>query len=158
MKNWMLYVFTLGFAAYWASNLLLWFPWSYSTGLGITLMLTLAPILWAYVTFLALKTYPKTKLLNGALKIALIFLLLAVVIDYIFFGIIRNAMEQLYHPTTFYGYGFLICLPFIIALFFKSKIVRLKKAITKSDIIKAGISGIVSLVILTLIIVLGIEI
>ena len=158
MKNWTLYVFTLGFAVYWASNLLLWFPWSYSTGLGITLMLTLAPILWAYVTFLALKTYPKTKLLNGALIIALIFLFLAVVMDYIFFGIIRNTMEQLYHPTTFYGYGFLICLPFIIALFFKSKIVRLKKVMTKSDCIKAGISGIVSLGILTLIIVLGIEI
>lgn len=158
MKNWMLYVFILGFAAYWASNLLLWYPWSYSPGLGITLMLTLAPILWAYMTFLALKSYPKTKLLNGALKIALIFLLLAVVMDYIFFGIIRNAMEQLYHPTTFYGYAFLICLPFIVALFFKSKIVRLKKEMTKSDIIKAGISGIVSLVILTLIIILGIEI
>ena len=110
------------------------------------------------MTFLALKTYPKTKLLNGALIIALIFLFLAVVMDYIFFGIIRNTMEQLYHPTTFYGYGFLICLPFIIALFFKSKIVRLKKVMTKSDCIKAGISGIVSLGILTLIIVLGIEI
>jgi len=121
-------------------------------------MLTLAPILWPYVTFLALKTYPKTKLLNGAIIIALIFLFLAVVMDFIFFGIIRNAMEQLYHPTTFYGYGFLICSPFIIALFFKSKIVQLKKAITKSDFIKTGISGIVSFVILTLIIVLGIEI
>lgn len=158
MKNWTLYVFTLGFAVYWASNLLLWFPWSYSTELGITLMLTLAPILWAYVTFLALKTYPKRKLLNGALKIALVFLLLAAVMDYIFFGIIRNAMEQLYHLTTFYGYAFLICLPLIIAIFFKSKIVRLKKVITNSDFIKAGISGIVSLGILTLIIVLGIEI
>jgi len=154
----MLYLFILGFAAYWASNLLLWFPWSYSTGLGITLMLTLAPILWAYVTFLALRTYPKTKPLNGALKIALIFLLLAVVMDYIFFGIIRNAMKQLYHPTTFYGYGFLICLPIVIALFFKRKIVRLKKEMTISDIIKAGMSGIASLVILTSIIILGIEI
>lgn len=158
MKNWILYVFTLGFAAYWASNLLLWFPWSYSTTLGITLMLTLAPTLWAYVTFLALKTYPKTELLKGALIIVLIFLLLAVIMDYIFFGLIRNAMEQLYHPTTFYGYGFLIVWPFILALIFKKKIFGLKKVSTNSDIIKAGISGLICFGTLTLIIILGIEI
>lgn len=158
MKNWILYVFTLGFAVYWASNLLLWFPWSYSTTLGITLMLTLGPILWAYVTFLALKTYPKAELPNGALIIALIFLLLAVIMDYIFFGLIRNAMEELYHPTTFYGYGFLILWPFIMALIFKKKILGLKKVIANSDIIKAGIGGLICFGTLTLIIILGIEI
>ena len=158
MKIWILYVFTLGFAVYWASNLLLWFPWSYSATLGIILMLSLAPILWAYTTFLALKTYPETNLIKGASIIALIFLLLAVVMDYIFFGLIRNAMEQLYHPTTFYGYGFLISLPFILALIFKNPILRHKKTITNLDIIKAAISGIAFFGILTLIIVLGIKI
>ena len=43
MKKWVLYTLTLGFATYWASNLLLWFPWSYSITLGIVLMLTIAP-------------------------------------------------------------------------------------------------------------------
>lgn len=148
----------LGFAIYWASNLLLWFPWSYSTTLGITLMLTIAPILWAYVIFLALKTYPKAELLKGSLIIALIFLLLAVIMDYIFFGLIRNAMEELYHPTTFYGYGFLAVWPFILALIFKKKVLSQKKIATNSDIIKAGISGLICFGVLTLIIVLGIEI
>lgn len=158
MKKWILYIITLGFAAYWASNLILWIPWSYSTTLGITLMLTVAPFLWAYVTYLALKTYPKVELLKGSSIIALVFLLLAVIMDYIFFGHIRNALEELYHPTTFYGYGFLIIWPLILALIFKKKISKGKKATTNPDIIKAGISGLICFGALTLIIILGIEI
>ena len=158
MNKWILYTLSLGFAAYWASNLLLWFPWSSSPTLGITLMLTLAPVLWAYMTFLSLKTYPKAQLIKGALIIALIFLLLAVIMDYIFFGLIRNAMEELYHPTTFYGYGFLIIWPLILALIFKKKIIRLNKTTSNLDIIKAGISGLLCFGALTLIIILGIEI
>jgi len=158
MWKWTLYTLTLGFAAYWASNLLLWFPWSYSTELGIILMLTLGPILWAFITFLSLKTYPNTDLGKGASIIVLIFLLLAVIMDYIFFGLIRNAMEQLYHPTTFYGYGFLLVWPFILVFIFKNKILRLKKTTSNLDIIKAAVSGLACFGILTLIIILGIEV
>jgi hypothetical protein len=158
MKKWLLYVFTLGLAVYWASNLILWFPWSYNTTLGITLMLTINPFLWAYATFLALKTYPKSNLINGALIISLIFLLLPSIMDYIFFGLIRNAMEQLYHPTTFYGYGFLISLPFVLVLILNNRISRLKKTTKNSDIVKAVISGLACFGILILIIVLDIKI
>lgn len=158
MNKWILYTAILGFAVYWASNLLLWFPWSYSTTLGMTLMLTLAPVLWAYVIVLALRSYPKMELLRGALIVAVIFLLLAVVMDYLFFGLIRNAMDELYHPTTLYGYGFLAAFPFILAFLLKRKILGRKKMATTRDILKAGISGLFCLVTLTLIIVLGIEI
>ncbi|WP_369995171.1 hypothetical protein [Winogradskyella sp.] len=158
MKKWVLYIFVLGFATYWASNLILWFPWSYSTTLGVTLMLTVAPLLWAYATLLALKTYPKNRLLKGALIIALIFLLLAAIMDYIFFGHIRNAMKELYHPTTFYGYGFLLFWPLILALIFKNKISKWKKNTANIDLIKAGISGMICFGVLTFIIILGIEI
>ena len=158
MNKWILYTLNLGFAAYWASNLLLWFPWSYNPTLGITLMLTIAPFLWAYLTFLALKTYPKAELLTGASIISLIFLLLAVITDYIFFGLIRNAMDKLYQPTTFYGYAFLIVWPFILALTFKKKISGVTKSASNIDIIKAGISGLICFGTLTLIIILGIEI
>lgn len=158
MKKWILYLLILGFATYWASNLILWFPWSYSSTLGITLMLTVAPLLWAYVTYLALKTYPKDELLKAALIIALVFLLLAVIMDYIFFVHIRNASEELYHPTTFYGYGFLIIWPLILALIFKKEISKRKRITTHSDIIKAGISGLICFGALTLIIILEIEI
>ena len=158
MKKWILYVIVLGFATYWASNLILWFPWSHSTILGITLMLTVAPLLWAYATFLGLKTYPKDGLLKGALTIAFVFLLLAAIMDYIFFGHIRNAMEELYHPTTFYGYGFLLFWPLVLALVLKKKISRWKKNTTNIDLIKAGISGLICFGVLTLFIMLGIEI
>ena len=158
MYKWILYITILGFAVYWASNLLLWFPWSYSTTLGMTLMLTMAPVLWAYVILLGLRSYPKMELLKGALIVAIIFLLLAVVMDYIFFGLIRNAMDELYHPTTLYGYGFLAAFPFILAILFKRKILGRKKMVTNSDILKAGISGLFCIGILTLIIILGIGI
>jgi hypothetical protein len=157
MKKWILYIIVLGFSAYWASNLLLWFPWSYSSILGITLMLTLAPVLWAYVTFLGLQTYPKSNLLKAALSIAFIFLLMSVVMDYIFFGLIRNAMEDLYQPTTFYGYGFLIVWPILLALIFNKRLSQ-KRTLANPKIIKTAIYGLFFLVILTLIIILGIEI
>jgi len=157
MKKWIFYTFIIGFAAYWASNLILWFPWSYSSTLGVTLMLTVTPVLWAYVTFLALKTFPENKIVKGALIISLIFLFLAVIMDYVFFGLIRNAMEQLYQHTTFYGYGFLIFWPFLLALIFRKRITQFKRPATNTHILKAGIWGIICFGILTLIIVLGSE-
>ena len=158
MKKWIAYTFILAFAAYWASNLLLWFPWSYSTTLGITLMLTVAPLIWAYITFLALKSYPQISLYKGAAIIALVLLLSAVIMNYVFFGLIRDAMEELYHPTTFYGYGFLVFWPFLLAFVFRKKLLGLKKEITNTAIFQAAISGLVCLGVLVLIIVFGIEI
>jgi len=158
MKKWILYLTILGFATYWASNLMLWFPWSYSAALGITLMLTLGVALWAFVTFLALKTYPGTELLKGSLIIALMFLFISVVMDYIFFGLIRDAMEELYHATTFYGYGFLLTWPFVLALIFKKKILKEKRNTADADIIWAGVCGLICFGALTLIIVFKIEI
>ncbi len=97
------------------------------------------------------------KILPGAVLNSLIFLFIAATMDYLFFGLIRNAMEDLYHPTTFYGYGFMICLPFIAVLGFRKKIERYKKDIVKSDFVKAGTIGVVCLKLLTLIITLQIE-
>ncbi len=158
MNKWVLYTLTLGFAAYWASNLILWYPWSYSTTLGMTLMLTATPILWGYVAFLAIRAYPKNELLRGAMAVAILFLLLAAVLDYFFFGHIRNAMEELYHPTTFYGYGFLLAVPFGLALLLKKKIREGRREVTNPDIVKAGITGLICGGILTGIILLGLEI
>lgn len=157
MKKWILYNFIVGFAVYWASNLLLWFPWSINTWFGITLMLTVSPILWVFSTFLCLRTFPKEKLINGAILNSIIFLLLAVIMDYIFFGLIRNAMEQLYHPTTFYGYGFLVGLPFIGILGFRKKIEQNKRNIHNPDFIKAGTIGLICFGLLTLIIIYKIK-
>lgn len=158
MKNWILYTFIIGFSAYWASNLLLWFPWSYSSILGITLMLTISPLLWTYATFLTLRTYPNSKLFKGAFIVSIIFLLSAVIMDYIFFGIIRNTMEDLYQPTTFYGYGFLLALPFILITAFRNKFQDIKRNLIKSDFSKSILIGFFCFCVLALIIILGIKI
>lgn len=158
MNKWIIYISALGFTAYWASNLQLWFPWSYSTTLGITLMLTVSPVLWAYASYLALKTYPSSGLIKGASLVALVFLVLAVIMDFIFFGIIRNAMEELYHPTTFYGYGFLMVLPILIAFIYRKKKSRSKGILLTQNVIKTGVTGFVLMLVLRLIIILEITI
>ena len=143
MTKWTLYVLTSGFAVYWASNLLLWFPWSYGAVLGMTLMLTVAPVLWGYVVFLCLRTYPGRSPLGGAARVAAVLLVLAVVMDYVFFGLIRNALGQLYHPTTLYGYGFLACLPFLIGWMFRDGIGRGRRVVGNRDLLAAGVGGLV---------------
>ena len=158
MTKWSLYVLLSGFAVYWASNLLLWFPWSHSAALGMTLMLTVAPVLWGYVAFLCLRTYPGEALPGGAARVATVLLVLAVVMDYIFFGLIRNALQQLYHPTTLYAYGFLACLPFIVGWIFRGRIDRGRRAVGTTDLLAAGVGGLACFGALTSIIVLGIGI
>ena len=158
MTKWTLFVTTAGFAVYWASNLLLWFPWSYSATLGMTLMLTAAPVLWAYVVFLCLRTYPGGAPLAGAAGVAAILLVLSVVMDYVFFGLIRNALEELYHPTTLYAYGFLVCLPFLVGKMFGRRIGQGRRVVEDRDLLVSGVVGLACCGVLALIIVFGIEI
>jgi hypothetical protein len=76
----------------------------------------------------------------------------AVVSDYIFFGLIRGAMDDLYQPTTFYGYGFLIIMPFLELLFFKKLIIKKRCPLTANNFISFGAIGLFSLLILIVII------
>ncbi len=158
MKAWLIYIILLVFAVYWVSNLFLWYPWSYDSTLGMILMLTVAPVAWAYTIYLALITYPKNQLIKGAFIIAIVFVLSAIVLDFIFFGVIRNAIEELYHPTTLYGYGFLLMLPFIIAVLMRRKISLNKKKVKKKGQLKAGVVGVLCLSVIILIIVLDLQI
>lgn len=82
-------------------------------------MLSVTPILWAYTTFRSLLTYPGRRSWGAVAVISSIYLLIAVLFDLVFFGIVRGAMEQLLHPTTFYGYGFLIFWAIILFLIFR---------------------------------------
>lgn len=157
MIKWIFYTSVVGFAVYWVSNLLLWYPWSYSTYLGMTLMLTVSPLLWAYSVFLCLKAYPKNNLLSAATIIAVILLMLSVIMDYLFFGIIRKAIEELYHPTTFYGYGFVMVLPFLISIIFKKRISQSKRDLTNIAFVKPALVGVACLFTLTLIILLDLN-
>ena len=127
-KQWFALTFIIAFATYWLVNLLLWYPWSFSPTLGITLMLTVSPVLWGYVIYKCLKKYSGIYLFRGALWVSLIFIFVAVAGDYLFFGIMRNAMAELYQPTTFYGYVFLFSLPYIVIYIFPKKL-RIKEGI-----------------------------
>lgn len=150
MKKWILYVLLLGFAAYWASNLILWFPWSYSAALGITLMLTVTPLLWAYTAYRSLVTYPGKSPVQSISIVIAIFLLVAIIFDYVLFAIIRGALEQLYQPTTFYGYGFLVFWPILVLFVFRNGFSG--KCIERSHLFYSGFTGVTCLVVITLII------
>ena len=152
MRIWAFYVLSLAFSAYWASNLVLWFPWSYSPALGITMMLTVTPLLWAYVTILGLRAYPEKNIKFAAFILAAVFLSVAIVADYIFFGLIRGGLEDLYQPTTFYGYGFLIFWPIAIATIFSKQIHCTMYLLKRKNIPHAIIPGAGCLVALILII------
>lgn len=158
MKKWIIYNFIVAFAVYWLSNLLLWFPWSFNPTFGMILMLTLGTTLWAVASYFCLIYFPEKKIIKGALINAFILLFSAIIMDFVFFGIIRNAMEELYHITTLYGYVFLLILPIIIAILFRKKITENDKELTRPLFIKAATLGIFCLAQLILIIILDINI
>lgn len=156
--KWLLLNLTVSFSFYWIGNLILWFPWSINPNLGITLMLTVAPLLWGIGIYYCLIRYPGDKLIKGAIINSLVLLINAVIEDYIFFGLIRKATHDLYQPTTFYGYAFLMTIPFIEIIIFKNQIIKQKRQIKANDFSLFGILGAVCLVILIVIIRLDIKI
>jgi hypothetical protein len=150
--KWLLFNLTVAFSLYWTGNLLLWFPWSINANLGIGLMLTIMPFLWGIGIYYCLISYTGKKILTGAIINSTIMLVSAVVSDYIFFGLIRGAMVDLYQPTTFYGYGFLILMPFLELLIFKKLINKKRYPLTARSFISSGAIGLFSLLLLTAII------
>ncbi|MGE5456792.1 MAG: hypothetical protein ACM3RX_00395 [Methanococcaceae archaeon] len=156
--KWLLCNLTVAFSLYWAGNLLLWFPWSSNANLGIGLMLTIMPLLWGIGIYYCLIRYKGEKILTGVIINSIIMLVSAVVSDYIFFGLIRGALDDLYQPATFYGYGFLIIMPFLELLFFKKLIIKKRCLFTTDNFISAGAIGLFSILILIAIIKFDIKI
>jgi len=154
--KWFLYNLIMAFSLYWIGNLILWFPWSINANLGIGLMLTIMPLLWGVGIYYCLIRYKGRKALNGAIISSIIMLIIAIIADYIFFGLIRGSLNDLYQPTTFYGYGFLFALPFIEILFFRKKINKKKRQIKTNDFFLIGTLGTICL--LTLIIIIKYDI
>ena len=156
--KWLLYNLTVAFSIYWTGNLILWFPWSINTNLGIGLMLTIMPLIWGIGVYHCLIRYNGQKVITGVIINSIIMLINAVIADYIFFGLIRGALDDLYQPTTFYGYSFLLALPFIEILFFRKLIIKNKRQIKVKDFFLLGTLGTVCLLIIILIIRLDIKI
>jgi len=153
MGKWLLYNFAVAFAIYWTGNIILWFPWSISTNLGIAMMLSVMPLLWAFGMYLCLIRYNGKNLLTGCALTALIMVISSVILDFVFFGLIREAWNDLYKPTTFYGYGFLAVLPFIEFFLLRKVILRKKRNILAKDFIPLGIVSLVGIIIQTIILV-----
>lgn len=157
-REWVLFDAVVAFGLYWASNLLLWFPWSVSALLGMTLMLTVSPLLWAYGTYQCLIRDPSSRPLCGAVTIALVFTVTSAILDFLFFGLIRGAMQELYHPTTLAGYGFLLVLPFAEAYLLKRRIRAKKLRIRRREFLLFGGPGLLFLLAIALIIGFNIEV
>lgn len=147
MKKWILYNLTVGFALYWTGNIILWYPWSVNANLGIAMMLTIMPLFWGLGIYQCLIRYSGKNIVVAGIFTALTMLVSSIILDYIFFGLIRGAWNDLYKPTTFYGYGFLVLLPFIDLLLFKKNILRKRRNILVKDFIFLGIVGCTSLII-----------
>jgi hypothetical protein len=116
------------------------------------LMLTVMPWLWGIGIYHCLIRFKGEKILTGVIINSIIILITAIVADYLFFGLIRGAKDDLYQPTTFYGYGFLVLMPFLELVFFKKIIIRNRRSVTATDFISVGSIGLISLLILTAII------
>lgn len=155
--KWLLYNLTVSSSIYWTGNLILWFPWSINTYLGIALMFTLVPLLWGIGIYNCLIRYQGEKLITGVIINSVIILINAGIEDYIFFGLIRGAMKDLYQPITFFGYAYLVTIPYIELLLFRKLIIVKKREIVANDFIMIGAPGAVCLIILTVIIKFNIQ-
>jgi hypothetical protein len=145
------------FAVYWLSNLLLWYPWSVNEILGQILMLTINPLLWSYASFQCIVRYPGTKRIHGVLLNSLTFVLESIASDLIFFVVIRHSADKLLSRTTYYAWGFVLVLPFIIYLLFRKAINSGNKQLVMRDFWKPLFIGSISFAVITLILELGIK-
>jgi hypothetical protein len=157
MKKWILYNLSLGFAVYWASNLLLWYPWSVNETLGQILMLTICPIMWIYASYRCIINYPRNNNLNGALLNGLFFAGEAILSDLLFFGVIRGVMDKLLLPTTLFAWGWGLILPLIIYFLFKKKIAKNKRKLTNVDFRVPLSIGLLCLIVIVIILLLNIQ-
>ena len=150
-RLWMPYTALTAFALYWVSNLILWIPWSISENLGIALMLSVSPLLWSFGIYQCLKRYTGNRMTRAALSTAFIILAVSAISDFIFFGLIRGAIEHLYKPTTFFGYLYLLGLPFAVLALSGPRLDNRKPA-QKKDLYCCGITGIACMLLITAII------
>lgn len=148
--QWPLTVVFTAISLYWLSNAMRWYPWIISPTLGMVLMLTAGTALWAGGIYFCLECYSGTKLLRAAVYTALVMLLISALSDFLFFGIIRGAMQELYHATTLYGYGFVVSLSFLEELMLKKHFAR-PISLSKSRVILSLVPGIGAFLLLTLV-------
>lgn len=157
ISKWILYNILVCFTVYWLSNVILWYPWSMNERLGQILMLTINPILWGYASYNCIITFPKENILRGILLNSLIFEIVAIGSDLLFFAAIRNAMDKLMQPTTIYGWMFVFFFPFVFYLLFGKRILKNKKKLEKTDFLIPLYIGVICFAIIVIILVFNIK-
>lgn len=156
-SKWILYNLVVCFAVYWLSNLILWYPWSMNETFGQILMLTINPLLWGFASYACIIKYLGTNTLKGVVINSLLFISEAIISDLIFFVGIRQATDKLMRPTTYYGWGFVASVPFIIYLIFRKRIENNKLLISRSNFTKPLTIGMISFVVIAIILIFNIR-
>jgi hypothetical protein len=116
----LLWYLLLGFALYWAGNVLAAFPWLLNRTLGIIAMF-ISVILWVYMSWYSLRHVPEKERGKDSFAMALIFLLVAVIQDYFLYAVYRGIPEELYHVTTFLAYGLVFLIPIMVRYIIRKK-------------------------------------
>lgn len=116
LRKRLLFILLIGLAPYWLMNATVWIPWVFlSKTVGITIMVTSAPIFWGYASYYCYKHIEKQYWKLEQWLISIIFLIASVLSDLFFFYIWRNlSFDELYHPSTFASYGLIVIMPFIV--------------------------------------------
>lgn len=114
-----LWFIVVGIALYWVGNVVAVFPWLISRTLGIIAMMV-STLLWAYMAFYCLRHIPKREWNGYTLLMACIFLVTAVVQDYLLYAVYRGIADELYVPSTFLAYSMTFILPFIVRLIMRN--------------------------------------
>jgi hypothetical protein len=141
-----LWYFLLGFSLYWLGNILAVFPWLLSKALGIITMF-LSVFLWGYMSYYSLRHTPRKDWNRDTLAMAIIFLLTAVVQDYFLYAVYRGIPAELYELTTFFAYGMVFLLPFLVRLIVLRKVTAESPgAISNRTILITALIGICSMI------------
>ncbi len=114
-----LWLVVVGAALYWVGNVIVIYPWIINRTLGIIAMM-ISTLLWAYMAFYCLRHIPKPEWTKYTLLMASLFLVTAVVQDYLLYVVVRGIADELYVPSTFIAYSMTFILPFIVRLIMRN--------------------------------------
>ena len=81
----------------------------------------LSILLWAYMSYYSLRRVAPEIRNKDTVVMAIIFLLTAVIQDYLLYAVYRDIPNELYEPTTFLAYGLILLIPFIVRYIFLRK-------------------------------------
>lgn len=134
-RRWWAMVILLVTCMYWLSNVVLWLPWSYSPRLGIILMLTVNPVFWGTGIYYCLACQGGIEaLMKKALVVSLIAIGISLISDFLFFAVFMGS-KDVWHITTFYGYGWLVVLAFGEAFLFRKRLEIEQYVATKKSLL-----------------------